>query len=87
MATLTLEGLPEHVYRALEERAAANRRSLNSEAITCLEEAVVTPRVDVAETLARADGIRARIKAELDRRGMQPFTEDEITAAKNEGRP
>lgn len=87
MPTLTLKGMPEQVYRVLKDRAAANHRSLNSEVLIRLERSVGLKPVDVAEVLARADEVRAEIQAHLDSRGLAPLTDDEITAAKNEGRP
>ena len=93
MPTLTLKGLPDDVYHALKERAAANRRSLNSEVIVRLEQSVAagpacaTRPPDVDAILARADEIRTRIQARIERLGLPPITADEITAAKHEGRP
>ena len=83
MPTLTLKGLPDNVYRALKERAAANRRSLNSEVLTCLEQAVGSAPLSPEERIARIGAWRAHLEA----RGLPPLTEDVITAAKNEGRP
>ena len=82
MPTLTLKGLPDHVYHALKDRAAANQRSLNSEVLMRLERSVSAKPMDVAEALARADAIGAQIRA----RGGSLFTEEEITAAKHDGR-
>ena len=35
--TLTLKNIPDEVYALLRAQATSNRRSLNSEAIVCLE--------------------------------------------------
>jgi antitoxin FitA len=86
MPTLTIKNLPDEVYRQLKSRAAANRRSLNSEILTCLEQALMVQRVDTEEAqarLARADAVRAG----LERAGIQPLTETAIRAAKGAGRP
>jgi len=83
MPTLTIKGLPEELYRGLKARAAAHRRSLNSEIIVCLEEAVATTPVDAAEArarLARADAVRKRLQ-------VPPLTEEMLRAAKTSGRP
>ena len=37
MATLTLKNVPEKLHKRLKESAAQHRRSINSEAICCLE--------------------------------------------------
>jgi antitoxin FitA len=86
MPTLTIKNLPDDVYRQLKSRAAANRRSLNSEILTCLEQALMVQHVDTEEArarLARADAVRAG----LERAGIQPLTETAIRAAKGAGRP
>lgn len=40
MPTLYLRDVPEHVIEELRRRASASRRSLNAEAIVCLEQAL-----------------------------------------------
>ena len=37
MPSLTLKGLPEDLYERLKQAAVENRRSINREAIVCLE--------------------------------------------------
>jgi plasmid stability protein len=39
MPSLTIKGIPDRLVRRLKKRAIANRRSLNSEVIRCLEQA------------------------------------------------
>jgi plasmid stability protein len=46
---LTIRDCPAEVHRALSKRAAANRRSLNSEVIVVLENALESPRMSEAE--------------------------------------
>ena len=46
---LTIRDCPAAVHRSLSERAAANRRSLNSEAILVLESALDAPRMNEAD--------------------------------------
>lgn len=36
----TIKGMPDGLYRRLKTRAAAHRRSLNSEIVGCLEQSV-----------------------------------------------
>ena len=51
--TLTLKNIPDEVYQRLRASAEAHRRSLNSEAIVCLETVLLPGRMDPAERLAR----------------------------------
>lgn len=46
MSTLTLKNVPEDLHRRLKERAARNRRSVEDEALRCLDEAVAAPPLD-----------------------------------------
>ena len=39
--TLTLKNIPPHLHRTLKAQAKQHKRSLNQEAILCLEQAVV----------------------------------------------
>ncbi|MGE3774635.1 MAG: Arc family DNA-binding protein, partial [Gammaproteobacteria bacterium] len=52
--TLTLKNIPDEVYERLKASAEMHRRSLNSEAIVCLEAALMPGRLAVAVRLARA---------------------------------
>lgn len=82
MATLTLKNVPDDLYRRLKARAEQNHRSLNREAIRCLEASVTTgapPRTDEAGEHARA--LRERLAAE----GVW-ISPDEVHAAIGEGR-
>jgi plasmid stability protein len=57
--TLTLKNIPDDVYERLELSAEAHWRSMNSEAIVCLETALLGSRLAAAERLARARRLRA----------------------------
>ena len=46
MLTLTLKNIRAHLHAKLKERAEKNRRSLNSEILTRLEQDVSVPKVD-----------------------------------------
>jgi plasmid stability protein len=80
MATLTIKNIPDALHRRLKERANQHRRSINSEVIVCLEQALGSAPLDPAAFLAR---VRAR------RQTMPQIyvTEEDLRAAKNEGRP
>lgn len=77
--TLTLKNIPDEVYLRLKAAAQAHRRSLNSEAIVCLESVLMPQEVTPAERIARARALRAA----LDR---ADFSVAEIDAFKREGR-
>ncbi len=78
--TLTLKNIPDTVYQRLKASAEQNRRSMNSEAIVCLE-AVLTPtKVPPAARLARARELRAAL-------APKKFAAREIDAFKRDGRP
>jgi plasmid stability protein len=78
--TLTLKNIPEDVYRRLKLSAETHRRSLNSEAIVCLE-AVLTPnRLPPSERLARARELRSQL-------GQAHFKVGDIDSVKRHGRP
>lgn len=78
--TLTLKNIPEDVYERLKLAAAQHRRSLNSEAIVCLEAVLAPAQVAPGERLARARSLRA---------GLSPvkFRARDVDALKRAGRP
>ena len=76
--TLTLKNIPDSVYERLKLSAELHRRSMNSEAIVCLEAALVPIRIAPAERLARAHALRAALKP-------ADFTPGEIDELKREG--
>ncbi len=78
--TLTIRGVPEALYRELKRRAKAHRRSLNAEALMCLEEWVMEPLMTESDILARIDAVRERITGVY-------LTNEDIDRAKREGRP
>ena len=78
--TLTLKNIPEDVYKRLKASAEAHRRSLNSEAIVCLEAILIPTRLPPSERLARARELRAQLP-------QKGFRARDIDAAKRRGRP
>jgi antitoxin FitA len=58
MVSLTLKGIPDDVHARLKARAERNGRSLSSEALACLRQAVYSERVDVDDLLAQARVLR-----------------------------
>ena len=79
MASITLKDIPRSVHRALKQRAEEHGRSLNKEALACLEHAVAPAKVDVAALLLDLRLHRASLPGRLDDRL--------IREAKTAGRP
>jgi plasmid stability protein len=77
---LTLKNIPDEVYDRLKASAEMHRRSLNSEAIVCLETVLLPARLPASERLARARALRSPLP-----RGK--FQAREIDRMKREGRP
>ena len=77
--TLTLKNIPDAVYARLKAAAEAHRRSLNSEAIVCLESVLLPTRLPASERLARARELRAALP-------NGRFLAHDIDAGKREGR-
>jgi plasmid stability protein len=77
--TLTLKNIPDEVYERLKLSAEANRRSMNSEAIVCLEAALLASRLAPSERLARAQTLRAALP-------KGKFRAKDIDVMKREGR-
>ncbi len=78
--TLTLKNIPDAVYARLKTSAIAHRRSLNSEAIVCLESVLLPTKLAPRERLARARELRASLPA-------GKFRARDIDAAKRLDRP
>lgn len=78
--TLTLKNIPDDVYDRLKASAETHRRSMNSEAIVCLESVLLPGRIPASERLTRARALRGalpklKLKArdidEMKREGRQ----------------
>jgi antitoxin FitA len=79
MPVLTIKGMPDSLYRRMKARAAANRRSLNAEILSCLEEASDRVPPDATQLLKMVDARRNSVKL--------PFLTDKfLRAAINRGR-
>ena len=78
--TITLKNIPDDVYERLKRSADAHRRSLNSEAIVCLESVLMPRRLEPGERLARARRLREAFAGVT-------FDPAQIDALKREGRP
>lgn len=80
MPTITVKNIPDDLYVCLKRSAQANRRSLNSEIIVCIERALRVRRVEPEAVLERARRLREKTAGYV-------IGDEEFTAAKMEGRP
>ena len=80
MATLTLKNVPDDLYARLKQTAVEHRRSINSEAIICLESVLRRRALDPEVFLADVRALRRKI-------GPLHVTDRDINAAKRQGRP
>jgi len=79
MATITLKDIPDELHEALKKRASLNRRTRNTEILTCLEATVQSGPIDVDSYLHRIRLLRKKVSGRLSNR--------ELKALKEEGRP
>lgn len=77
--TITLKNIPDDVYARLKNAAATHRRSLNSEAIVCLESALTPARISPQDRLERARRLRMAL-------GQRAFLSSEVSKLKRQGR-
>lgn len=80
MANLTIKGVPGTLLEALRKRAELHRRSLNSEVLQLLENAVGATQID-------PDVAIARIRRLQERTALPPLTDDILEQATEEDRP
>ena len=80
MPTLTIKNIPEDLYAQLKRRAEIHRRSLNSEVIFCLEQALRSRRMSPEDYIHRARRLRAKT-------ARHPIRDEEFNAAKGARRP
>lgn len=80
MPSITLKNVPEELYAAIRESAKRNRRSISNEILFHMERLLARRPQDVEEILERARRLRERTAG-------YNLTNEEIDAAKKEGRP
>ena len=78
--TITLKNLPDALHARLAAAARRHRRSLNNEAIVCLEAGLGATPGSVEQQLAEIRALRHRL-------GPHSFDPADIDAARREGRP
>lgn len=79
MATLTIKSMPDKLYQALKQNAQQHRRSINSEALVCLERSLAQPIQDPEKVLEDIRVLRQNTARYM-------VTAKEIQVAKNKGR-
>ena len=79
MKTITLKGIPHPVHAALKQRAKQHGRSLNKEALACLEMIVAPAQVNINAMLYDIRNQRASLPGKLN--------DQLILSATAEGRP
>jgi antitoxin FitA len=77
--TLTLKNIPDEICDRLKASAEMHRRSLNSEAIVCLESVLLPARLPASALLARPRALRSSLP-------QGKFGAREIDRLKREGR-
>ena len=79
MATITVKNIPDELYARLKSVAGTNRRSINSEIIVCIENAVASRRINLDDALKNARQLRQLTAGHL-------ISDEEFNQAKAEGR-
>jgi hypothetical protein len=80
MPAITLKNIPPELYERLKQSARANRRSLNSEILVCIERAIGAPPRQADEIVLHARKLR-------DLTAGYKVADEVFTQAKSEGRP
>ena len=79
MATVTVKNIPDELYERLKSVAELNRRSINSEIIMCIENSVMSHRINIHELLENARQLRQLTAGHL-------IGDEEFNQAKAENR-
>ena len=79
MATVTVKNIPDELYDRLRSIAEVNRRSINSEIIMCIENTVLSRRINLDEVFENARHLRQFTAGHL-------ISNEEFNKAKTEGR-
>ncbi|MDD5581347.1 MAG: Arc family DNA-binding protein [Methylobacter sp.] len=80
MPELTIKNTPDSLYEQLKAAADLHRRSINSEVLVYLEQALVAKKTTPSDRLKRIEQLRAGIKP-------NNITLDDIDLAIENGRP
>jgi predicted transcriptional regulator len=79
MPTVTVKNIPTDLYDRLKQLAQANRRSINSEIIACIEQSVYIRKLDPDAFLANARALR-------EKTSDYKISDEEFNQAKSAGR-
>jgi len=79
MYSITVKNIPTEIYERLKHSAKVNRRSINSEIIFIIEEAVQSKKIVSEEFLVRARQLR-------EKTADYKIADDEFAKAKASGR-
>lgn len=82
MSTITLKNVSTSLHSKLKQRARMNNRSLNREAIACLEAQILPELRDPDEILREI----AAFRTEMKHIGVPPLDEAFLTSAIDKGR-
>ncbi len=80
MHALTIKNIPELLFDQLKSAAELHRRSINSEVLICIEQALIAKKSAPSERLKRIEQFRASISA-------NSISLDNIDQAIENGRP
>jgi len=80
MPGITLKNIPTNLYKALKESAKAHHRSINGEAIACIERSVGAVPLDPDSRLQRIESLRSNAV-------VPKLTDEILKEAKETGRP
>lgn len=80
MVRLNIRNMPDELYLRLKRSAAQHRRSVSSEVIACLEQALLSMPIDPEAYLLRVSVLREKVSKVF-------VTEEDLQRAKGEGRP
>lgn len=80
MPAITIKNIPDDLYKALKNTAENHHRSINSEAIVRLKQALLPHLMTPQDKLSNIQRLRAQITPNI-------ITADDIEDAINEGRP
>ena len=80
MPSITVKNIPPELYEHLRQSAEANRRSINSEIIVCVERTLRSRRAEPKAIIAVARRLRQKTR-------KHPITDAVLAKAKTAGRP
>ena len=73
MATIALKDIPLSIHTALKRRAKQHGRSLNKEALACLESSISPAKINTQALLVEIRQHRASLPGRLDDRLLQDY--------------